>query len=133
VAQATVGKWGKNLAVRFPGEIARAASLSDGERVQIEARDGDIVIRRAPPHFTLEELFKGKRPKQWRAAYAGDTAPVRAQLSAARSIRNNFPGDDGSFDRFSDRGASRISCPGYQADIVSRNKVCRILCNRFEQ
>ena len=71
MAQATVGKWGKNLAVRVPGEIARAARLSDGERVQIEARDGDIVIRRAVPRFTLEELFKGKSPKQWRAAYAG--------------------------------------------------------------
>lgn len=71
MAQATVGKWGKNLAVRVPGEIARAARLSDGERVQIEARDGDIVIRRAAPRFTLEELFKGKSPKQWRAAYAG--------------------------------------------------------------
>ena len=71
MAQATVGKWGKNLAVRFPGEIAKAARLSDGERVQIEARDGDIVIRRPVPHFTLEELFKGKSPKQWRAAYSG--------------------------------------------------------------
>jgi antitoxin MazE len=71
MAQATVGKWGKNLAVRVPGEIARAARLSDGERVQIEARDGDIVIRRAAPRFTLEELFKGKSQKQWRAAYAG--------------------------------------------------------------
>ncbi len=69
--QATVGKWGKNLAVRFPGEIAKAAGLSDGERVEIQTLDGDIVIRRPAPHFTLEELFKGKNPKQWRAAYVG--------------------------------------------------------------
>lgn len=66
-----VGRWGKNLAIRVPGEIARAARLSDGERVEIEALDGDIVIRRAAPHFTLKELFKGKSPKRWRAAYAG--------------------------------------------------------------
>jgi len=70
MSQATVGRWGKNLAVRFPGEIVEAASLKDGERVKIEARDGDIVIRRVQPRFTLEELFKGKSPKQWRAAYA---------------------------------------------------------------
>jgi antitoxin MazE len=69
--QVTIGKWRKNLAVRFPCEIAKAARLSDGERVQIEALDGDIVIRRAVPRFTLEELFKGKSLKQWRAAYAG--------------------------------------------------------------
>lgn len=46
MSQAIVGKWGKNLAIRLPAEIARASGLTDGERVQIEARDGDIVIRR---------------------------------------------------------------------------------------
>lgn len=69
--EVTVGRWGKNLAIRFPGGIAKAAKLRDGERVEIEALDGDIVIRRAVPRFALEELFKGKSPKQWRAAYAG--------------------------------------------------------------
>ena len=77
VSQVTVGKWGKNLAVRFPGEIVKATGLREGERVEIETRDGDIVLRRAAPHFTLEELFRGKSPKEWRAAYAGafDWAP----------------------------------------------------------
>jgi antitoxin component of MazEF toxin-antitoxin module len=41
-----VGKWGKNLAVRVPVDVARASGLSDGEEVEIEAQDGDIVIRR---------------------------------------------------------------------------------------
>jgi antitoxin MazE len=70
VSQVTVGKWGKNLAIRFPREIVKAAALSDGERVEIETHNGDIVIRRAFPHFTLEELFRGKSPEEWRAAYA---------------------------------------------------------------
>ena len=69
--QVTVGKWGKNLAIRFPNEIVKAARLSDGDHVEIEALNGHIVIRRTVPHFTLEELFKGKSPKEWRAAYAG--------------------------------------------------------------
>jgi antitoxin MazE len=46
MSQVTVGKWGKNLAVRFPLEFAKAAGLSEGERVEIEVHDGDIVIRR---------------------------------------------------------------------------------------
>ncbi len=71
MAQVIVGKWGKNLAIRFPGEVAKAAGLSGGERVDVETLDGDIVIRRAIPHFTLEELFRGKSPEKWRAAYAG--------------------------------------------------------------
>ncbi|HUY37626.1 MAG TPA: AbrB/MazE/SpoVT family DNA-binding domain-containing protein [Candidatus Binataceae bacterium] len=70
MAEVIVGKWGKNLAIRVPRRIAKAARLSDGERVEIDALDGDIVIRRAVAHFTIEELFRGKSPKQWRAAYA---------------------------------------------------------------
>jgi antitoxin MazE len=70
MAQVTIGKWGKNLAIRFPGEIAKATGLSDGERVEIETNDGNIFIRRAIPHFTLEEMFQGKNPEEWRAIYA---------------------------------------------------------------
>jgi antitoxin MazE len=69
--QVTIGKWGKNLAIRLPGEIVKAAGLNDGERVEIETRDGDIVIRRTAPHFTLEEMFRGKSPEEWRTAYTG--------------------------------------------------------------
>ena len=68
---ATVGRWGKSLAVRVPGDVAHAAGLREGERVVIEAADGDIVIRRDVPHFTLAELFEGKSAEEWREAYAG--------------------------------------------------------------
>ena len=67
----TVGRWGKSLAVRVPGDVAHAAGLREGERVVIEAADGDIVIRRDVPHFTLAELFEGKSAEEWREAYAG--------------------------------------------------------------
>ncbi|MBO0739195.1 MAG: AbrB/MazE/SpoVT family DNA-binding domain-containing protein [Alphaproteobacteria bacterium] len=69
MSQVTIGKWGKNLAIRFPNEIVKAAGLAEGERVELEANDGGIVIRRTVPHFTLEELFEGKSPAEWRAAY----------------------------------------------------------------
>ena len=46
MSRMTVGKWGKNLAVRVPHDLARTLGLHDGERVEVEARDGDIVIRR---------------------------------------------------------------------------------------
>jgi antitoxin component of MazEF toxin-antitoxin module len=71
MSQVKIGKWGKNLAIRFPGEVVKAAGLNEGERVELETRDGDIVIRRAVPRFTLEGLFLGKSPKEWRKAYAG--------------------------------------------------------------
>lgn len=46
MTKATIGIWGKSLAVRVPADVARLAGLSEGEAVEIETRDGDIVIRR---------------------------------------------------------------------------------------
>ncbi len=68
--QVTVGKWGNNLAVRLPGDIVGAVKLHDGERVDIEAEHGAIVIRRAEPQLALAALFGGSTPDQWRTAYA---------------------------------------------------------------
>ena len=50
MSKAIVGTWGKNLAVRIPRQIAEAAGLSDGELVELERLDGDIVIRRPAAH-----------------------------------------------------------------------------------
>jgi len=46
MSQTTVGRWGKNLAIRVPLDVAKRTGLIDGERVEVEAQDGDIVIRR---------------------------------------------------------------------------------------
>lgn len=70
MGQVTVGKWGNNLAVRLPGEIVQAVSLHDGERVDVSVVDGQVLIRRVEPRVTLQALFGGKTPEEWRAAYA---------------------------------------------------------------
>jgi antitoxin MazE len=74
---ATLGRWGKNLAVRLPTEVASELRLREGEPVEIVTSPGQIVIRRAKPRFTAEELFAGKSPAQWRTIYANanDLAP----------------------------------------------------------
>ena len=63
MAQITISRWGKNLAIRFPGEIVKALGLSEGERLEVESKDGDIFIYRAIPQFSLEEMFRGKAPR----------------------------------------------------------------------
>jgi len=70
MTQVIIGRWGKNLAVRFPNEIATALQLHDGDRVEVESQPDQIVIRRAKPRYTLEEMFAGKSPEEWRALYA---------------------------------------------------------------
>jgi antitoxin MazE len=71
VSQVTIGKWGRNLAIRLPRDIVQSAKLKGGERLEIEAQEDAIVMRRPTPHFTLAELFRGKSAREWRAAYAG--------------------------------------------------------------
>ena len=46
MAGVIVGRWGKNLAIRVPAEIVESTGLSDGEKVEIEIQDGDILVRR---------------------------------------------------------------------------------------
>ena len=46
MSQSVIGKWGKNLAVRVPMDVARTIGLADGETVEVEIQDGDLLIRR---------------------------------------------------------------------------------------
>ena len=70
MVQVTVGRWGNNLAVRLPGEIADAVKLREGDRAEIEVRDREVVIRPVEPPISLADLFRGKSPEVWRAEYA---------------------------------------------------------------
>jgi antitoxin MazE len=71
MSHSTVGRWGKNLAIRFPGDIVRTTGIRAGDEVEIEARGNEVLIRRIVPKVTLQELFHGRSPEEWRAEYAG--------------------------------------------------------------
>jgi len=71
MTHAILGRWGKNLAVRFPHEIASQLSLHEGELVDIEAGLDQVTIRRAVPRYDLNDLFAGKSAAEWREDYAG--------------------------------------------------------------
>ena len=84
MSQGTVGRWGKNLAVRVPLEIARASALAAGERVQIEAHDRNIVIRRpaawapADAEAIAEEVIDESR------SYSLSTITIRKLIEEGR-------------------------------------------------
>jgi antitoxin MazE len=65
MSRVTIGRWGKNLALRVPSRVAQAAGLSEGEQVELEARDADIVIRRpharADAQTAAEEIIRESR------------------------------------------------------------------------
>ncbi|MCA0201146.1 MAG: AbrB/MazE/SpoVT family DNA-binding domain-containing protein [Proteobacteria bacterium] len=56
MSRVTVGKWGKSLAIRVPLDIASASGLSEGEEVEIQSKDGDLVIHRPEAHARADAL-----------------------------------------------------------------------------
>lgn len=70
MTRATLGRWGKSLAVRFPAEVAEATGFGEGERIEITGRRGEIIIRKAPSS-ALEAMFAGRSAEEWREVYAG--------------------------------------------------------------
>jgi len=67
MAKALIGRWGKNLGMRFPTDIAKAIGLELGEEVEIDTRDGDIVIHRpdartrASAQNAADEIIRERR------------------------------------------------------------------------
>ena len=62
-------KWGANLALRLPRDVAATAGFASGTSVEVEARRGEVVIRSAQRRYTLRELLKGSTPEAMREAF----------------------------------------------------------------
>jgi len=84
MSQATVGRWGKNLAIRVPLEVARKAGLADGERVEIEAQDGDIVIRRLSAPARASAAAAAEEIIAERGRHRLDRKAIRALIEEGR-------------------------------------------------
>ena len=73
MSKAIVGKCGRNLAIRFPRDIVKAAKLTEGARVEISKQGGDIDKPRHP-EFALTSFLR-QTAAQWRAEYARAWGP----------------------------------------------------------
>ena len=63
MAGAQIVKWGNSLAIRIPKPLAEEAGLREGDRVLMEAADGQIEVRRADTVPTLHELVAQITPE----------------------------------------------------------------------
>lgn len=55
-----VQKWGNSLALRIPRPLAAGANVSAGTTVDIELRDGRLIVERThAPHYDLDDLLAG--------------------------------------------------------------------------
>jgi antitoxin component of MazEF toxin-antitoxin module len=84
MSRVLVGKWGKNLAVRVPLEIAKAAGLRCGELVEIETEDGHIVIRRPAVSARLDARAAAEEIIGERTRHSLGEAAIRELIEEGR-------------------------------------------------
>lgn len=59
-----LSRWGNSLAVRIPRGLAEELSLTQGAEVDLQVRDGVLVIAPVPrPRYELEDLVRGITPE----------------------------------------------------------------------
>jgi antitoxin component of MazEF toxin-antitoxin module len=117
--RAVIGRWGKNLAIRFPADVAQAADLRDGERVEIAASKNEVVIRKLPAELTIESMFAGKSPQAWRALYhdAYDWGPDEGRERIEESVsQTRSPPRPSGWRRHSSRHGRRGSRQAWGID-----------------
>lgn len=57
-----IHKWGNSLGLRIPREMARDVDLTEGTSVDLQARNGRLVVTPVKrKHYSLEELLRGIR------------------------------------------------------------------------
>lgn len=66
--QGQISRWGNSLGVRIPKDIATRVGFVEGARVEIEVKDGQVVIGRPKPRYKLADLLQGMTPTALREA-----------------------------------------------------------------
>jgi antitoxin component of MazEF toxin-antitoxin module len=56
--QTNIRKWGNSSGAIIPAAVLAKAGFSQGDTVDIEAVDGQIVIKQAMPAYSLDDLLK---------------------------------------------------------------------------
>ncbi len=68
-----VQRWGNSLALRLPKAAAVEAGVAEGSSVEVEAREGRIVVR-VLHRYRLADLLAGVKPKNLHGEV--DTGPA---------------------------------------------------------
>jgi len=55
--QAAIAKWGNSLALRLPRHAVEGAKLKEGAAVEVEVKDGTLVITPVRKKFKLSDLL----------------------------------------------------------------------------
>lgn len=59
----TLKRWGNSLAVRIPASVASEVALTEGQEVDLEVKDGEVLIR---PHTAIRRFSRERYLQQLR-------------------------------------------------------------------
>ena len=64
-----IAKWGNSLGLRLPRALADEVGVTAGERVEITAEAGVLVVRPLRPRWTLVDLLTNMTPDAMAQAF----------------------------------------------------------------
>ena len=62
--QSSISRWGNSLAVRLPRHAVEGANLQEGSAVEVEVKEGTVVIKTVRKRFKLSDLLAQMEPEQ---------------------------------------------------------------------
>jgi antitoxin MazE len=64
-----LSKWGNSLGLRLPRALARQIGVGEGQKVNITAEGGRLIVEPMAPAWCLEDLLVGMTPEAMSAAF----------------------------------------------------------------
>ncbi len=67
--QVLLSKWGNSLGLRLPKALTAEIGVSVGQKVEVRAEDGRIIVEPVRKTYTLEQLMENVTPEAMREAW----------------------------------------------------------------
>ncbi len=64
-----ISKWGNSLGLRLPRALANQIGVGEGQKVNVTAEGGRLIIEPMAPNWRLEDLLVGMTPEAMSAAF----------------------------------------------------------------
>jgi antitoxin MazE len=67
--QVLLSKWGNSLGLRLPRALTTEIGVSEGQKVEIRAEHGRLIIEPVRKLYSLEQLMENVTPEAMREAW----------------------------------------------------------------
>jgi len=64
-----ISRWGNSLGLRLPRALAQQMGVSEGQKVNVTAEGGRLVVEPVSPRYRLEDLTADMTPEAMRDAF----------------------------------------------------------------